>query len=222
MQESTISATNLNSPDAGASRSLLRTFAAGVSAVFSPPLLTTVMLAILGFMLNSRAAWLWLASYAIVSTLVPSLMIVWMVRRGTVSDFHMRNRDERSRPLFVIFLLSSILCLVFYFGGAPRVITALAAGACFQALVMWLVTTKWKISGHSAGAASFLAILIALDGSLALPAILLLGLVIWARVLRSRHTLLQTVAGTALGFFSIWVPLQILEPFCSGHVLACF
>jgi len=179
------------------------------------------MFVILGIMLNNVEAWIWLAAYAFFSTAVPSLLILWWVRQGTVSDFHMANRDERGRPLMVIFLLSFGLSLVFYFGGGPLVITALAVGAAFQALVMWGVTTKWKISGHGAGAGSFLAILLGLNPNLLYLGLAVLALVIWARVRRSRHTLWQSIAGSALGFFSIWIPLQVIMPYCDGNVLAC-
>ncbi len=222
MQETTISPRNLSSPDASNWQAAIKGLARFASTIFSPVVLTPAMFLILGLSLGTTVGWLWVALYFAVSTLIPSLLIVWMVRKGTLSDFHMKNREERSRPLFIIFFLSSILCLVFYFGGAPRVVTALGVGACFQALVMWLVTTKWKISGHSAGAASFLAILIAVDRSLALPAILILLLVMWARVQRGRHTWLQSFAGASLGFAAIWLPLQVILPYCSGPVLGCF
>lgn len=220
-QAKTISSTQQNNTGTDSSSSGLRKFAATVSAVFSPPLLTTLMLAIVGFKLNNREAWIWLVSYALISTLVPSVMIYWMVRQGTVSDFHMRNRDERGRPLLVIFLLSASLSVVFLLAGAPRVITALTVGAAIQALVMWRVTSKWKISGHSAAAGSFLAIILALNASYVIPALILLALVIWARVLRDRHTLMQSLAGALLGFASIGLPLLYIMPLCTGPVLAC-
>ncbi len=67
-----------------------------------------------------------------------------------------------------------------------------------MALVM-TITLRWKISVHSAAAASATALLWAVIGPLAMLAMPLIGLVSWSRVRLLRHTRAQTVAGALLG-----------------------
>ena len=134
-------------------------------------------------------------------------MIAAMVRQGDLADFHIANRLERARPLFGIFLLDSLLILIFVITKPPFLIMALAIGIWALAFLQWWINTRWKISGHSAGAAGLFGIISGLGGRLAPLAFIALVAVIWARHYRGRHTLTQGLAGAIIGLLAVWLPL---------------
>ena len=90
-----------------------------------------------------------------------------------------------------------------------------------QAVVMLLITLRWKISGHGAGAAAFALLLWALFGPAAAPAFLLVPIVIWARVYTDRHDLPQTIIGAIAGFALMGLAIALIAARCPGAGLAC-
>ena len=155
MQETQSLAPSFNPAAALPLSSSAQRLARQVSILSSPPLLGLLSLTLLGFALASVNAWVWIIFYVVATILMPSAYILHLVRRGLVSDFHMQRRGERSKPLFVFFFLSLLTLLVFHLVNAPRIFTALGTAGLIQSLGFLLITEKWKISGHSAGAAVF-------------------------------------------------------------------
>lgn len=173
--------------------------AKGISILFSPPLLGVVGLSLLGARLNSAIEWAWIGVYAALNVLAPVLYVIWLMRIGAVSDFHMRDRLERIKPLRAVLLFFFLSWLVFLAGRAPALIQVLALIGMLQSAAMLLITLRWKISGHGAGVAGFSVLLWGLYGAAAAPAFLSIPLVIWARLILDRHDLTQTLAGATLG-----------------------
>ncbi len=192
-----------------------------VSTVFSPPLLGALGAVLLGFSLNSPGSWGWTLAYAFASIIGPTLLVIWMLRRGDISDFHLRERAERIKPMIGFLLLFLLSWLFFQVAGAPRVFQVLAAVGVLQSAVILLVTLAWKISGHCAGAAGFSVYLWGLYGAAAAPAILFIPLVIWARVTRNRHDMAQSLAGAAFGAACMLLALAALAPHCPGAGFQC-
>jgi hypothetical protein len=149
-----------------------------VSILLSPPLLGALGAVLLGSSLNFPGSWGWTLAYAFASIVGPSLLIICLLRRGEISDFHMQERAERIKPMIGFLLLFLLTWLFFQVAGAPRVFQVLAAVGVLQSAVMLLVTLAWKISGHCAGAAGFSVCLWGLYRAAAAPAILLIPLVI--------------------------------------------
>lgn len=187
----------------------------------SPPLLGLAGLILVGMALDRVEVWLWGSFYAFSHIVAPILILLWLVRRGKVSDFHIKNRHERIKPLACLLLFSLLSWLVFHLGSAPYLFQAFGLAGVLQTVVRLLVTTQWKISGHSTGAAAFTALLLGVFGSPAAPAILLTPLVIWARVQRNRHDLVQSLAGAALGAGTISFAFVLLSTRCPEISLLC-
>ncbi len=84
------------------------------------------------------------------------------------------------------------------------------AGYAASSLVVQFITRYWKISTHALGITAPLVALTILYGAAPLPFLVLIPIVCWARVYLKAHTLLQVVAGAALGacstvlFFAIF------------------
>ncbi len=194
--------------------------AKGVSIIFSPPLLGVISLVLVGLRLNAASDWGWLAAYGIFTLVAPLFYLVALMRRGEVSDFHMKDRLERIKPLRVVLLFFFLCWLIFLASGAPVVFQAFALMGTLQSAAIYLITLRWKISGHGAGAAGFSVLLWGLYGAAAAPAFLFIPIVIWARLALDRHDLPQTLAGSALGGISMYLALAAL-PTCNEAILLC-
>jgi membrane-associated phospholipid phosphatase len=170
-----------------------------IAQVLSPPVVTTPAIALVAHASGSAAAWSWAIAFFAMAISVPVLYVWWLLRRGEISDFHIPLREQRYRP-FLFTLVSSALALgVLAAGGAPRLLVVLATAAWVQGVILFLVTLRWKISAHCAAMASLATLAVGLLGAMAMPVLATVPLVAWSRLRLERHTLAQTVAGTALG-----------------------
>lgn len=190
--------------------------AKGISMIFSPPLLGIASLALLGYELNSAQNWMWIAFYTGLNVIAPLVYLIALMRAGEVSDFHMRDRLERVKPMRAILLFFFLSWLIFLASGAPLLFQVLALVGTLQSAVMYLITLRWKISGHGAGAAGFSVFLWGLYGTAAAPALLLIPIVIWARLSLERHDLPQSLAGAALGAGTMLVAFVLIGANCLG------
>ena len=170
-----------------------------ISRIFSPPILVVLSIGLAAAAIGTVSAWLWAGIFTLIAVLVPVLYIVWKVKQGLISDFHMRIREQRIKPMFFMLFMSILATGLLALFAAPFILVVLAFSSVIQVGFLTAVTLKWKISGHSTAAAGFSVLMVALFGAAALPALLLIPLVAWARVARSRHELTQTIAGTLAG-----------------------
>ena len=157
---------------------------------------------------SQEQAILWALVYGVLVSLLPLLYVVWMVKRGKISDIHMKNRSERYRPFLVSLLCTTIAWWTLRFMGAPPVLPLLALFSLVQIAVMALITLVWQISMHAmsiAGATIATALLFGIG--YALLTIPLIMLVSAARLKLKRHTPAQIVAGILVGAL---VPVVVL------------
>jgi membrane-associated phospholipid phosphatase len=160
------------------------------------------------FKIAGSVAWIWGAIYVVLGVLIPFLYVVWSVVRGQITDIHIRLREQRRRPLLVVVICAGVGWLVLALGAAPRAMTAVAASIWLQTVVVFFVTLRWKISVHTAAAASGGTLIWMLLGT-ALPFLLIVPLVAWSRVRLRHHTLLQTLAGALLGSIVFVVAISL-------------
>jgi hypothetical protein len=170
-----------------------------VSDILSPPVTATAGLLLVARAIATPAAWGWASFYMALVVLVPTLYVIRLLRRGEVTDFHLRVREQRIKPLLVIMAAMIVAWLALLVGDAPRLLLALASAGTVQALIIFLVTLRWKISGHAAAITGLAVLSWLLTSPVAAPAALSVPLVIWARLQLRRHTLPQTLAGATVG-----------------------
>lgn len=177
----------------------LSAFAYWVSQIGSPPLTGAAAVLLVSYALATGSAWSWAGFYLLATILLPCLYIIWLVRKGHVSDFHLPIREERIRPL--IFSLTTALAAwgLLHQGAAPAPLRMLAGVNGIQALVFFLITLRWKISLHTAAAAVMAQLALAFLGTGALPLTMSVPLIAWSRVHLRRHTVAQTIGGACLG-----------------------
>ncbi|MEU8460447.1 phosphatase PAP2 family protein [Streptomyces sp. NPDC029003] len=141
----------------------------------------------------------WGAFAAFFCGVVPMLWIRWGQRRGYWGDRHVRRREDRLIVLPGV-IVSVVVCLggLALLGG-PREVTALVVAMLATVVAILAVTTRWKISVHTAVAGGAVAVLALAYGPRPLAAYVLVALVGWSRVRLRDHTAAQAVAGAGLG-----------------------
>lgn len=156
-----------------------------------------------------------------VTALIPMLMVLLLKKLGYVEDLGLNGRKERLIP-YLIMILSYSFC-GFYMGqkGAPDWVSMFFYGGALAAFINMVVNFRWKISAHAAAMGGIIALLISIskDGIghpdlvwLLAATVLLAGLLGAARVWLGRHTVMQVLCGTAVGFLSVFLLCLYQQP----------
>ncbi len=188
-------------------RSRLSKTAKVISDVFSPPVLGAACIVVAAIEVAMPGAWLWVVSFLALTVGIPTGYVLLLVRKGKVSDFHIPIRRQRIRPMILMVgmaLLSFGLLLTLH---PPTIFLGLVLIGLGQLLLLFLITLKWKISGHALAASSFCSLCTVVVGASAWLTFLLVPVVVWSRLRLRRHTFMQTAAGTALGLSMILLVL---------------
>ncbi len=176
-----------------------------VSTVFSPALVVFYAVILCSYSIAHSSKLLWTSLFVLLFVLVPTAYIFYLMGRGKVTDFHMSVREERIRPLSIIFIYSVFSLLLYGFVGGPGALVTLGY-SCLALTGLWiLVSLYWKISGHCAAMGALGAMVFAYPHEslvFVLPPLALL--VAWSRIRLGCHSLSQTVAGLTLGVAVFW------------------
>lgn len=175
-------------------------------------------LSILSFnMLSVRV--LFIGLVAGINLLLPMSVIIILKRVGVLSDYGVNRRSERSLPYLIGIVCLIATAVLLYFKHAPLWFVAFYIGGVLTGIIELLVNLRWKISAHAAGAAGVVALLTYLvlyDFSLPsafgwlVGAVAIAGLVGSARILLGKHSVWQVLAGYAVGFAAVYIPLLVL------------
>ena len=143
---------------------------------------------------------LWTSVALFFLVFLPVIFVAYKVRSGQLTDIHVMVREQRA-VVFLVFLGSSTVgLLLFWWLGAPIMLLILAGLVLLNGLIAMLVTFLWKISLHAwvlAGAITSFALLS--QDQWIWWLLLLLPLVMWARIVRNRHSVLQSLGGAMAG-----------------------
>lgn len=190
------------------------TSARWISGFFSPLWMPTYGLAILLTtsylaIIPAPSRWVVVVTVALITGLTPLLAMVVMKRWGFIGDLDVKDHALRTPPLLTILICYVAAWLFLTKAGLPDVVTDMVAGAAIAVAVMIPVSRVWKISAHAAGNAALVAMVWVemtkmLTVSDVFPIFVIVvavaGLVGTSRLLLERHTLMQVLAGWALGF----------------------
>lgn len=186
-------------------RRVLRDVARTVSTVCNPFVVPLVLFVLLcaGTAQSVGQFWLRLLVCAAFTSIGPMLFLFWLYATERISDLDMSDRDERQAVFtaFVIFYLLATATL--WTMHAPTILTASMAAYTLAAGIVQQITRYWKISTHALGITAPLVALTYLYGEAPLPFWVLIPLVGWSRIYLGAHTVLQVVAGVALGALSV-------------------
>ena len=176
-----------------------------VSTVFSPALVVFYAVLLCSYSIEHSSKFLWISFFVLLFVLAPTAYIFYLMGQGKVTDFHISVREERIRPLSVIFIYSVFLLMFYSFAGGPAALVTLGY-SCLALTGLWiLVSFYWKISGHCAAMGALGAMVFAHPHEslvFVLPPLALL--VMWSRVRLGCHSLAQAVAGLVMGTAVFW------------------
>ncbi|MCA9926893.1 MAG: hypothetical protein KC419_00395 [Anaerolineales bacterium] len=181
-------------------------FARVFSNVVSPP----VMFAALGiaFALYERPFWPgigWAALYAFIVSLAPIIGVLYMLKKGIISELHMSNTRERHLPYIMAVAFAALAYgLITWFQG-PTLLRCLALFNIIELSALGIINMFWLISMHSTGImATFVltGLVFSWEAGLALVFPFVIA-VSWVRLYLKRHTPAQIAAGLALGTVTV-------------------
>lgn len=173
-----------------------------VSDILSPPVVWAVMAFPLAFAgEDSRIAAISAAViYGMLVCWLPVLYIAMMVKRGRITDIHMKVRSQRILPMMVSIGCSITAWVMLTIAKASAVLLTFSLFTIVALLVVGVVTLVWQISLHAMSITSaVVAAGMVFGTTTALVMLPLIPLVGAARLRLQRHTPLQLVAGGIVG-----------------------
>jgi hypothetical protein len=145
--------------------------------------------------------------------MLPVLMFTVFRKRGLIADIDAKIKEERTFPftVSVLFYLSGLLILIYY----NINIISIAFWFCYisNTLLVVVINKSWKISAHMMGASGPFAALVFVFGFTALPFLILLIFIGWARIKLECHNLNQVLAGAFLAFFSTYTQIYFITKY---------
>ena len=194
-------------------RRVLTDIARIFSTICNPFLTALTLFVILAHVKASGAQSFWFLLFAstFFTSIGPMLYVLWLYATDRISDLDMSVRSERERVFGIFVLFYAIGTIVLWWLNAPLLMTATMAGYTAASLITQYITRYWKISTHALGIVAPLIVMIYLFGWQPVPFLVLIPIVGWSRVFLRAHTVLQVIAGTALGALSVAVSLKIFR-----------
>ena len=169
------------------------------SILFDSSILSLPIFLALGFVSARTLGLLWAILTLLIVTGIPLVYLLIGRKRGWVSDMELSRRDERPRFILVSLCSDVLALLVLLLFGGPHLLTIIVLAYFCLAIVMFSISSFWKISMHMAGVGGFATALVFVFGAPALWAFLSLPLVAWARLHRRKHNIPQLIAGALAG-----------------------
>lgn len=171
-----------------------------ITEVLAPAVLAAAMPLIVGA--THHQLWVglgWGTIVAVFSSAIPYSLILRGVAKGALTDWHIRVRSQRARPIAwgVLSVVASLVLALTL--DAPRRIVAMIIVMLTVLVLTGVINLCWKSSGHAAVASGSATVLGQLFGTWAYLSFVLVAAVCWSRVLLRDHTLAQTVVGVLLG-----------------------
>lgn len=177
-------------------------FAKSISHIFSPIIVWPMFLLLLMYGTGLEAADQRhvLIPFLLCEIVLPMIALSLFRTRGWISDIEITNVRER-RHFFVVILvihLAAVIVLAWLIN--EPIIWQIRLLAWIIEVIGAVITWFWKISVHLAANSFVIAIVVYLYGWQWWPLLLALPVIAWARVVQKKHTIMQTIAGTALTF----------------------
>ena len=180
--------------------------------VFHPTWMMLILMitGITGFIPQNNA--IFLAITALMTCLIPGLIIMMVKRWGLIKSLEMEEREDRLGPLFIMLLF--LYAAYRYFNKIPTlsIFSFYLTGVIVVTALAFVISFFWKISLHTLGWGSFSAFLFVMtmmSVRLYLPyfigSIVCSGVVAAARMKLQSHSNAQIYAGFAMGFVTIIV-----------------
>jgi hypothetical protein len=170
-----------------------------VSILFDSSVLSLPIFLVFGWHSAQTSGALWAILTLVFVTGIPLNYLLLGRKRGWVSDMELSRREERPRFILVSLTSDILALLVLRYLGGPQLLIVMVLTYFCLGLVMFTISSFWKISMHMAGVGGFSTALVFVFGAPALVALISLPLVAWARWHRRKHMAAQLIAGALIG-----------------------
>lgn len=204
--------------------SALERVAQVISDLFSPIVLPAYMMAVAMWVsplshAPERARLVTMGVVIALTAIIPTAVILTLIKLGKVKDVSLSSRSERYIPYVVSIVCYLATTLFLRSINAPMWLCSFYLGAALAGVLAYLITSRWKISAHSSsvgGVAAAMAWMCYHGLLLYAPlvwvsaGIILCGLVGTSRLILHRHTPAQVFAGYGLGAGAVLIVLALL------------
>lgn len=171
------------------------------------------------FMLTEPAKWALIYMFSIFLIVAPGLSFVIMYRWKMISTIEMDDKNERTLPIMIMLLYSTVLYLAMLYVSPPQISRFILSFPLSGMLVViaFYFLNKWKkISIHAAGAGIATGFILAYtllhpyySISLLAASVVLSGIVMSARVYLEKHTLFEVAVGWFTGVFITFMTILL-------------
>jgi hypothetical protein len=141
---------------------------------------------------------------------LPFLYILLQIKLGNISDIHVAVREQRSGPFIIATCGAVILALLYHFLSAPKELIALAIALIVSGTVFGVISGFWKVSIHAAAYTGAVVIVAFIINFSLLWLLVLLPVIIWARLIRKRHSVSQAIVASLLNAVCVATTLSLL------------
>jgi hypothetical protein len=183
-----------------------------ISTLFVPPSFPLILFTVFAFKYESDPNKILLSILItlIFSFLFPIILFVILRKQGKIVDADANIKEERAFPFMISALFYAIGILILI--KVQINIVSIALWFCYisNTIFIIIINKYWKISAHMMGAAGPFAAVCFVYGYSALPFILILFMIGWARIFLKCHNIYQVLAGGLLGFTSTILQMQII------------
>lgn len=145
---------------------------------------------------------------ALLTILFPLISIFLLYKSKMISDLQLSKKEERIAPILVT--VSYYLAYYYFISkieGLSETILAGYLGGCVALIISAFITPRWKISLHAQGISSLAGMFIGItqvtfvnQPEEIIFLIICTGLVGTSRLILHKHTTMQVLAGTIMGF----------------------
>jgi membrane-associated phospholipid phosphatase len=171
-------------------------FASLISRIFDP-FIGFTFLFFLSAIRSGIAGWdlVTLMSILFITMILPpALLLFWAVKTKRISNWDISDRSQRVRALLVLGVFLFCDYFIMQFLGTPlmKQLFVFLINIFFG---FFLITLRFKLSGHMATATLILLFLFHWYGWIMVPLFFLLPLLAWSRITLKRHTVGEVVGG---------------------------
>lgn len=144
------------------------------------------------------------------NVLFPISLLPFFRYRNIISSWTIFKREERTVPLVISTILYATTSFIIFRFPIPVFLKSFIFAATFVSLMVTIINFKWKISLHSVGAGSLLALVLLLSFKMYTPlvwylvtTVLVAGLVLSSRLRLDFHNPRQVWFGFLTGFLGL-------------------
>ena len=184
-----------------------------VSIVFQPLLMPTygiILLMNLDVFNLLPNIWRWeaIGGTILFTAILPVVPILFMMRKGEVSDMFISKREQRTMPYLFSCMSYLFWCLFLWRTMQfPPFIVAIGAATTLSIFLIVFINLKWKISAHMSGVGGLVGAIYGISYRMAMNPLWMLVIVITisalvaiSRIELKAHTMGQVFAGFMLNF----------------------